>query len=122
MAVTEASGARLQLAYLDRPVSDIADVADEVGAELVDPRHHGCRPPRAIDRPVVRVGDHRDAQSIHAGPEPRDSDIDFLDARHPHRFGVTPYEENRDHTEHGSGDQSGPHRIIDPRGQQGQVQ
>ena len=47
---------RLQFAYLDRPVSDIADVADEVGAELVDPRHHGRRPPRAIDRPVVRVG------------------------------------------------------------------
>src|SRR4029077_746557 len=62
---------RLQFAYLDRPVSDIADVADEVGAELVDPRHHGRRPPRAIDRPVVRVGDHCDAQAIHAGPEPR---------------------------------------------------
>src|SRR6476646_11501404 len=65
----------LQFAYVDRAVSDVADVAHDVGAERVHPRRHAGRPPRAIDWPVMRIGDDRDPQTIRAGPESGADDV-----------------------------------------------
>ena len=59
-------------------------------SQLVDAVHHRRRPAAAVDRPVVGVGDHRDAQAVQPAAEPGDRDVDAPDTRDSHRFGVAP--------------------------------
>jgi hypothetical protein len=75
-------------------------VAHHVRVEVVDPIDDRRRPLGAVDRPVVRVGDDRDAQPVQAAAEPGDRHVDALDARHAHRFVVTPCQQCDGDDEH----------------------
>ena len=69
---------RLLLAHLGGAVGDVAEVADDVGVEVVDAVHDRRRPPRPIDRPVVGVGDDHHAQAVEPAAESGDVDVDVL--------------------------------------------
>ena len=53
-----------------RNVGEIADMADDIGVELVDAVCHRRGPPGAVNRSEVGVSDHRHAQAIQSAAEP----------------------------------------------------
>ncbi len=66
---------RLVPAGGDRAVGDVAEVAHDVGIQVVDPCRDPGRPAGAVDRSVVGVGQQDDADAVETRAQPRDCHV-----------------------------------------------
>nr|WP_244891682.1 hypothetical protein [Micromonospora yangpuensis] len=108
----------LRPALVDRTVSDVAGVADDVGSQAVDHLDRAGGPAGPVDRAVVGIGQQHHPNPVETGSQPADGDVYPPNPGHPHRLGVTPDSQD-DRDDHRAGSHvPRPHRLGDPhRGQ-----
>ena len=97
-------------------------MAHDVGVERVDAVGDRGRPAGPVDRPVVGVGDERDAQAVQPAAQPGDGDVDAAGPRHPHRLDVAPPEQHHHDGDDRRGHDAGPGRVGDAADEQRQPQ
>jgi hypothetical protein len=106
----------------DLTVRDVAGVGDHVGVERVDDLGDAAGPALPVDRPVVGVGQEHQTQAVQAPAQAGNGHVDAPHPRHPHRFGVSPDEQDQgDHRDH-DGDRAGASGPADAGRQQDQAE